>query len=141
VKPEAVYRALCSVDPQLEPWQKCEHDYESTTPTLCKKCGAKWPQCFVIQKRLLTFGDGKPRYQTVDELLALCERLDVAIESFSRTWVFDYSFENPGWESRWALRRNGTGKVESLHRAEGEETVLALQEALLRVMGKWEEKE
>lgn len=150
--PDAIYRALCSVDPALEAWQRCEHEWKHVTiergmTNYNEPLARRIWQCFKCGRELRTaesnrhggeaFGDGKPRYQTVDALLGLCERLDIQITELRRWWSFDHE----GWWTKLAVQRNGTGKQEWLKWAEGREVVAALSEAILRAMGKWTEVE
>jgi hypothetical protein len=132
--PEAIYRALCEIDPALEPWQKCEHHGETIvvqSPYLkrnervervrCAKCGQ-------IVPKERAFGDGKPRYQTVDELLELCERLNHKsdLQGPCDDGLY-YAVAMPRWRKY------------TYHNAHAQYPVAALQEAILRAMGGWTE--
>ena len=131
--PEAIYRALCIVDPALEPWQKCEHEWdclgESSSghsvivPKMhyrCNKCGREEHRGYI---GATPFGDGKSRYQTVDELLALCERLSIKL-----------MLEMP---DTWAAEDGRVWRVRQWHGglprlcAQGKTAVEALQYALI----------
>jgi hypothetical protein len=147
--PEAIYRALCALDPALEPWQKCEHEYVSMgdgytvsgtkRPTVlkkyrCAKCRKMFQVYETNDTKMPTFGDGKPRYNSVDELLALCVRLKLV-------WHVISDSENAGV---WIFTQSGeTHLSASLTSASTDDpvmnAVLGLQEAILRTMGKWTE--
>jgi hypothetical protein len=142
MKPEAIYCALCSIDPALEPWQKCRHEWECVAEiaygamyqfkcTECRHDG--WGG---DEDELPTFGDGKPRYNSVDEPLALCERLDIKVEIESRaSWDANDGTMAPRYSVWiWVGGKMGT-------QVHNHSLVLALQEAILRAMGKWTEVE
>ena len=126
---QQMLEALAQADPGLEPWQKCRHEFEATMP-LCKRCGAEWPECFVIRKRLPSFGDGKTRYQTEGEIFQLCSRLRLFV---TLTGQFDdgtYLFivTGPPIEMGFPRRHGERGTI-----------VEAGKQAILRAMGVWEE--
>lgn len=128
--PEQIYRQLCIIDPALEPRQKCEHlwDFVQGLPDdrirfhRCQICRKEWIRSM---GDLPLFGDGKPRYGSVDELFDLGYRLDieVAIELWKHCYVADV---RPQDGARAAT-------------AMGENKVAVLQEALLCAMGGWTE--
>ena len=142
---EAIYRALCSIDPALKPWQKCGHEpmqYAAVHGTSggkfrCAKCG------YDMLYDVIPFGDGKPRYAAVDALLALCERLALSCGD-ARSAVKVYLESRHAWsigggatKPMWlvTLWRGGNSAVEVSEDA----LIAALSEAILRVMGKWAE--
>lgn len=145
--PEQIYRALCIVDPALEPWQKCEHKWTEVpeervltnacpeNPSgkftwmrdTCSKC--RCTRDDILRPVLPVFGDGKPRYGSVDELLSLCERLKVQPYLDTSDWL-------PGYN--WVVGRVvGDGYVRG--QAHMGDKVLGLQEAILRAIGGWTE--
>jgi hypothetical protein len=140
--PEAIYQALCSVDPALEPWQKCEHEWKGAGIDerdhrfmhYCRKC--KTGAASTSEDMSTTFGDGKPRYNSVDELLALCGRLKLV-------WHVISDSDNAGV---WIFTQSSEAHVSASLTSESTEdqvknAVLGLQEAILRAMGKWTEVE
>jgi hypothetical protein len=152
--PDAIYRALCSVDPALEPWQKCEHVYKPITHSEGYQYGWRCHECYepytwstgrpddaYLQEMLAglpIFGDGKPRYNSVDELLALCERLELA-PMIDDVRPFHLQGENEGFEWCAAITEWDERKPIKVYRGRAKTPVTALQEAILRAMGLWQE--
>lgn len=146
---QQIYAALCELDPALEPWQKCEHewhlvrcfeeaynwtanrldcDYRTKTELECVKCTQR--ATVLVDAPLPTFGDGKPRYRTVDELLALCERLGLWF-LIGNSFQYDGEFKVEAWPAH----QHVSAKAAHTH---SHSLVAALREAILRACGKWE---
>ncbi len=136
--PEQIYRALCEIDPALEPWQKCEHDIyrrEEDNTLVCRKCGLEEYQLEDTPFGLPIIGDGKPRYQTVELLLELCERLGV--EAIDASMSLPPNIPVVRLAILHVLKWSSASSTEQAPLSE--KCVRVLQEAILRSVGRWTE--
>jgi hypothetical protein len=128
---EQRYRALAKLDPRLEPWRKCEHEWRHEQGELyqyqiCAKCGLnarRWSG-----RQLPVFGDGRTsHYSSVDALLALCEGLGLA-------YSVGTSFKYPGDVQAlvWPAKNKVSAKSQYAHALT---EVDALSEAICRAFG------
>lgn len=135
---EQIYRELCKLDPSLEKHQKCEHKWrkDETTPRddrasfYCGKC--KCGLRMVAGTTPPVFGDGDAtRYDSVDALLALCERLEVDSVDLGYTSRVDGTL---ACSVEIYLSEHDGGKG-----ASGDTILAALTEAILSSKGAWVE--
>lgn len=132
---EQIHRELCKLDPALEPWQKCEHVYQSdhgiwTRFLHCTKCNLR-------TDIVPPFGDGDTlRYSTVDALLGLCERLglDGMVGKSHKGVSTKYGASIGGLDKQLP---SGAKVLAQL--AWADTPVAALSEAILRAFGRWSE--
>ena len=134
---QQILEALATLDPKLEPWQKCRHQWEDAGVDqrdrrflyYCKKC--KTGAASTNEAMAALFGDGKPCYQTVDVLLALCERLGL------RKILGD---DVPPYLTKYVAQVWVRGQERPLiHEVCDDNPVIALRQAILRVMEAWKE--
>jgi len=140
---EAIYRELCIIDPALEPYEKCTHRWQANPDNshdlydqICAKCGDEGS----TELGLPEFGDREPKYQSVDELLSLCNRIGMM------TLKTEVCIGIRQADCRVTLKRDGAfndgmgvGYAIGLREELPPLNVAALSEAILRAMGRWTE--
>lgn len=141
---EQIYRELCKLDPVLQPWEKCEHEWlepEFTVPMSWEKCAKCGLSGFRQSRPLPVFGctllDDAVSYDTVDALLGLCGRSGVEVVQ-STMCVFKGESD-----AKFVVERGNRGVGVGYARSKQvdfdfvEVSVQALSEALLRAFGRW----